>query len=371
MVVLVLFLCCVGGSVLSRRDLLSVRSAVMSSFALSPSFGRRCSACDEGHVLGSMLRLVFHDAAGGPVGEGSNGCVDLSSRVNAGLHSVVAAYERVHAQTAPLMSRADLWVLGAQLALEMATTPSAEKDGGEEPQWSGTLTLPFKTGRVDRENCTGLDDNMIPQTNVSWIEMIHLFSGRMGMSVRQIVAIMGAHSLGRISREVSGVQGSWNSFSSSFSNLYYKSLINTLWINPNASTVWIENLTPNVMISPDVELLYTPSSQCGRFLFGLFEGRGCVTNASPADVVQAFAANQTAFYGSFSEAWALMTEYGNATLRSVCDKSADFNGDARVDILDLTFVLDSVRDCENCAADLNCDLIVDSNDVLIVKSVWN
>jgi hypothetical protein len=58
---------------LQLDQVIPMRNAILSGFALSPSYGRRCNACEEGHTLGGMVRLVFHDVVGGPDGEGANG----------------------------------------------------------------------------------------------------------------------------------------------------------------------------------------------------------------------------------------------------------------------------------------------------------
>jgi catalase (peroxidase I) len=56
------------------------------------------------------------------------------------------------------------------------------------------------------------------------IDIKNLFGGRFGMSVAEVVAIMGGHSVGRTTFSESGFDGGWTPFQSSFSNQYFKAL---------------------------------------------------------------------------------------------------------------------------------------------------
>jgi catalase (peroxidase I) len=303
-------------------------------------------------------------------------CVDFSTPLNSGLERIVAIYDMIYTPFQDIISRADFWVFGANLAIEMASTKALTGDRINLPSSiGGPLLLPFRGGRIDRDNCTGLDGDLVPPIHTGWSQMTALFSGKMAMTTNQIVALMGAHTLGQITRNNSGFQGSWTSFSSSFSNLYYSGLIGSAWSNLNSSSIWTDQVSStvaNVMITPDIEMIYSPSSQCPQFLLGLFESRGCKQNFGPMQVVQEFASNLTSFYANFSESWQLLTEYGNATLSELCAQSSDVNQDGSVDILDLVLVIDFWGACEgNYSADLNCDGAVNSTDIKIALSHYD
>ena len=94
------------------------------------------------NVVGSWVRLAFHDAAtfdrANPIAGRANGCVDLSNVANAGLNRVIDAIEPTCAAAATV-SRADCWQLTANVAIEAAGGPS----------------IPFRVGRVDVAVCAG------------------------------------------------------------------------------------------------------------------------------------------------------------------------------------------------------------------------
>lgn len=71
------------------------------------------------------------------------------------------------------------------------------------------LVLPFLTGRIDQASCPG-DANFLPGANYNWAEIQSVFTDRIGMTPPEVIAIMGAHSLGGIGQGVNGnVTGSW------------------------------------------------------------------------------------------------------------------------------------------------------------------
>jgi hypothetical protein len=61
------------GNGVYESELVPMREAIIREFSLAPSYGLDCNGCATGHQLGGMVRLVFHDAVGGPGHEGANG----------------------------------------------------------------------------------------------------------------------------------------------------------------------------------------------------------------------------------------------------------------------------------------------------------
>ena len=66
------------------------------------------------------------------------------------------------------------------------------------------LLLPFRYGRIDALTCD--DTSALPEANFTFAQT-HAFFGKFGMSVSEVVAIMGAHSLGRCFLDNSGFDG--------------------------------------------------------------------------------------------------------------------------------------------------------------------
>ena len=66
------------------------------------------------------------------------------------------------------------------------------------------LHLPFRYGRIDALSCD--DTSALPEANFTFAQT-HAFFGKFDMSVSEVVAIMGAHSLGRCFLDNSGFDG--------------------------------------------------------------------------------------------------------------------------------------------------------------------
>ena len=356
----------------------ALRASVAATFNLSASYGLLCIACEQGHVIGSIVRLAFHDAAGV---NRPNGCVDYTTRDNSNLQTTQLLLDAARAASpfGALVSKADFYVLAATLAIELASTLAATpyvalSTAANNPlNFSVTpLVLPFVSGRVDDSSCVG-DNATLPPTSFLWPDITALFSGRFGMTANEIVAIMGAHSLGRINA-APGVLGnissiSWHQSSTSFSVRYYDVLLNGAqgWfgsqnvggkITPSgggaaASDAWaMQQPVPGgsrgaggavesahiIMLRTDVELgvnttsTYKPptgpsiTNACGAFALSMMPagisagaGVGSLTAAQNAScprrtanlaTMQAYIADFRTWYSDFATAWAKLTRYG-------------------------------------------------------------
>jgi cytochrome c peroxidase len=56
---------------------------------------------------------------------------------------------------------------------------------------------------------------------------------RMGLNDQEIVALLGAHALGRCHTDRSGYTGPWTRAPTTFSNEYFRLLIETKWVKKN------------------------------------------------------------------------------------------------------------------------------------------
>lgn len=213
---------------------------IVATFALIPSYGSSCnskvSACPTGDNIGALVRLVFHDAAGNG---GPNGCIDFNTPENNGLQDVVSSLEQLYTSKnySSIISKADLYVLAANTAIAYASTPAQRIGHITLDPSPGTLNLPFRYGRVDAISCD--DTGKLPSASFAWADMKDLFMGRFSFNVKETVAIMGAHSVGRCKYADSGFDGGWTPFQSSFSNQYFKNMGDLFWKNTNTSNVWI------------------------------------------------------------------------------------------------------------------------------------
>ena len=155
-------------------------------------------------LAAKFLRLAFHDCVGG-----CDGCVDMNDPENRGLELPVAALEAALAPlTLAYLTRADAWSLAALVAADasQSTSPSA-----------GAGPLDFRFDYVGRENCedtcedcgprAGPRGRKFPDAALHTAELLRFFEEEFGFDARRTVAIMGAHSIGSLSRENSGFHG--------------------------------------------------------------------------------------------------------------------------------------------------------------------
>ena len=121
----------------------------------------------------------------------------------------------VHAQ----VSHSDLWNLAASVAIEDMGGPEVAKD--------------YKFGRVDQTvHQAHNEPGLIPQpTRTGRIGCLRnmLEFGRMGLSTTEMVALMGAHTVGTKHVEGSGFSGQCTSNPLKFDNEYFKNLLEVKW----------------------------------------------------------------------------------------------------------------------------------------------
>ena len=148
------------------------------------------------------------------------GCIDFTDTSNNGLANIVSLLDPVYQQYQSIISKADLWVLAANLAIQFAST--APSSGAYRklylllflfftylPKYvtfdaytctaasayvtpalpaTSPLILPFRYGRIDALSCK--DAGMLPSNAFAWADINNYFGGRFGMTVNEVIAIM-------------------------------------------------------------------------------------------------------------------------------------------------------------------------------------
>lgn len=127
----------------------------------------------------------------------------------------------------PNISYSDLWSLAGVCAIQELGGP----------------TIPWRPGRVDVDEKTynATPDGRLPAGNVSGNDSSPAAHGpnvahareifyRMGFDDRELAALLGAHALGRCHPDRSGFVGRWVDSNTTFSNDFFKALLQKEWV---------------------------------------------------------------------------------------------------------------------------------------------
>ena len=106
----------------------------------------------------------------------------------------------------------DLWTLAGVCAIQEMQGP----------------TIPWRPGRMDRDVAMCTPDGRLPDAAKEQSHLRAIF-GRMGFDDREIVALSGAHALGRCHTDRSGFEGPWSFSPTIMSNDYYRLLLGEKW----------------------------------------------------------------------------------------------------------------------------------------------
>lgn len=171
---------------------------------------------DDGSYGPVLVRLAWHTSGtyDGKSGKGgSNGSTmrfepESAWGANAGLSAARDRLEPVKKQF-PWISYADLWTLAGAVAIEAM--------GGPEIKW--------RPGRADHEEgkYEALPDGLLPDAAQGQKHVRDVFY-RMGFNDQEIVALVGAHALGRCHPDRSGYKGPWTFSPTTFSNAFFTEL---------------------------------------------------------------------------------------------------------------------------------------------------
>jgi len=205
---------------------------------------------DENHDDGSFgpifVRLAWHNSGTFCKASGNGGSAGARMRfepeckwdANAGLHIARNVLEKVK-EKHPGISYSDLWTFAACIAIEEMGGPK----------------IPWRPGRVDAvDGSDTVPDGRLPDGDKGAAHLRHIFY-KMGFNDQEIVALAGAHTLGRCHPEASGWDGPWGRSPITFSNMYFKELFENTWTLKK----WDG---PPQFEDPTGELMMLPSDMC-------------------------------------------------------------------------------------------------------------
>ena len=126
------------------------------------------------------------------------------------------------------MSRADFIALQAVVAIRVA----ADNQTCEQPP-NCAKPRPELFIRYGRKDCAtspnSNNDFGFPDPHRGHAHVMQVFRDGMNMTERQVVALIGAHTLGRTTPQNSGFQGPWAQPENRLDNGFYRSLVNENW----------------------------------------------------------------------------------------------------------------------------------------------
>jgi len=228
------------------------------------------------NILGSAIRWAFHDCAEYRYGSvdnfGCDGCLS-NTEPNSGLkedHTLRATLlQPIWQEYCDLMSLADFVALIGAFAAEYGDR-------------SHSLHIEKYFGRKDNHNCNN-GAGRLPGHQAADIEIEKTFLMNMQMTMREVVAAMGGHTVGHVHKEFSGfgygkdieermaepATNAWSEHPGDFDNDYYHSLRDEPWINAHrgndgTKNIWLVDEKPHektVMLNTDMALAFKISQK--------------------------------------------------------------------------------------------------------------
>jgi len=203
----------------------------------------------------TLVRLAWHSSGtydkmtqtGGSSGGTIRFKEELAHGGNAGLDKMVAALEPIKERN-PKISYADMYAYAGKVAIEEMGGPTMEFKYGRVDEMDPSKVTP--DGRLPDAD---KGDRAGPKTTQGLRDVFY----RMGFDDQEIVALSGAHALGRCHADASGYVGPWSSTPLLFNNSYYGLLKGLKWTeNTKTKKFQYEDPSGQLMMLPsDIVLL--------------------------------------------------------------------------------------------------------------------
>lgn len=248
---------------------------------------------DGTSLAGTFIRLAWHcsgtyDAStgvGGSQGARQRFDPEASFGNNAGLNIARDALEPVKAKF-PELSYADLYTYSGVVAVEEAGGPK----------------IPFRTGREDADSGeTSPQTDVLPNADmgsrVHTTQHVRDVFYRMGFNDQEIVALLGAHAMGRCYTDRSGYWGPWTNAETTFSNEYFRLLLEERW-SPKLSHNGKPWTGPDQFEDASGQLMMLPSDMV------------LVADPEFKKWVEIYAKDSDRFYADFAKAFSKLLELG-------------------------------------------------------------
>ncbi|CDK24382.1 unnamed protein product [Kuraishia capsulata CBS 1993] len=177
---------------------------------------------DDGSYGPVLVRLAWHasgtydksdksETKGGSYGGTMRFAKEAGDEANNGLINAREFLKDVQAKN-PWISHGDLWTLGGVVAIQEMNGPK----------------IKWRPGRQDLAAATTPPAGRLPDASRDAPYVRGLFN-RMGFEDEEIVALIGAHCLGRCHTQNSGYEGPWTFSPTQFTNEFFRLLVEEKW----------------------------------------------------------------------------------------------------------------------------------------------
>ncbi|EEH41216.1 cytochrome c peroxidase [Paracoccidioides lutzii Pb01] len=247
---------------------------------------------DDGSAGPVFVRLAWHASGtydketdtGGSNGAGMRYEGEGGDPANTGLEYARSFLEPVKRRH-PWITYSDLWTLAGVVAIKAM--------GGPNIAW--------KPGRTDFVDDSKLPPRgRLPDASQGTDHLRHVFY-RMGFNDQEIVALSGAHTLGRTHMNRSGYEGPWVNNPTRFSNQYFK-LLTTLEWRPTTLSNGVKQFN---YVDPDV-----PEDEKDQPLMMLPTDMALLSDPVFAKWVKVYAEDKETFFSHFAKVFAKLLELG-------------------------------------------------------------
>lgn len=244
-----------------------------------------------------LIRLSWHDAGVFCDGKLKGGCPNAAMRfkeggesafpANAGLPTVALnLLSPITKKYCPeLISNADLWALAANVAIRIMGGPDISTRFGRADAKSSGEAVESQAGRL-------------PEGDKGAAHLREIFNAK-HIEDKGIVALSGAHTVGRCHLDRTGFDGAWTENPLKFDNSYFQELLTKKYkaeTTAKGSPQHRNAATNTIMLTSDLALMEDPAF---------------------VKHVEKYAADQDLFFANFTEAWLKMQENGCGNLREI------------------------------------------------------
>ena len=203
---------------------------------------------------------------------------------NAGLPNVAVSFLKpISDKYVPAsISNADLWALAANVATETMGGPAVPTRFGRKDATSSAESVESQVGRL-------------PDGDKGIAHLREIFHPK-GFSDKDIVALSGAHTVGKCHADRSGFDGAWTEMPLKFDNSYFTELLAKEYVDETTAAGCPQKKhegSGTIMLISDLALLESPFRE----------------------YVELYAKDEEAFFRDYVEAWVKLQENGCVGLR--------------------------------------------------------